>query len=76
MLVRGDEHPSLHVMQGTVSGSRLNGGATEGGVLETEGLALTLVGGRGEGVFTWMVEESDGAEVKDGMGSACLRVIL
>ena len=36
------------------------------------------VGGGGEGVFIWMAQEekSDGAEVKNGMCSAGLRVIL
>ena len=58
-----DEHPSLHVMQGTVScRSLLDTGTTEGHILQSEGLAPAPLGGRGESILTWVAqeEESDG----------------
>ena len=56
----------------------LNIGTTEGGVSEAEGFVLTPIGGGGEGIFTQMAqeEEGNGAEVKNGMDSAGLRVML
>ena len=51
----GDVHPCLHIMQGTVgSTSMWDIGTAEGDVSQLEWCALSLLGGRGEGILTWL----------------------
>ena len=76
----GDVHPCLHIMRGTAAccGSWLDSGTAEGGVLELEGFALSLLRGSRESILTRAAqeEEGDGTQVKDCVCSGGLRVVV
>ena len=51
----GDIHPCLHIIRGTLSGTHtLDVGTAEGDVSQSEGCAPSSLGGRGEGILTWL----------------------
>ena len=70
--------PLLHVMQGAVVGrNALDKGTTEGSVSQVERLAAATVSSGREGVLAWAAEEeeSEGGQVKDGLGSGLVMVL-
>ena len=70
--------PLLHIMQRAVTGGDAQDkGTAKGCVGKVEGLAAATIGSRGEGVLALVVEEeeSEGGQVKDGLGSGLVVVL-
>ena len=75
----GDVGPLLqHIMQRAVTGrDALDKGTAESCVGEPEGLAMAMIGSRGEGILAQLAkeEEGKGREVKDGLSSGLVMVL-
>ena len=58
---KGCVGPLLHIMQRAVTGGdALDKGTAKGCVGELEGLAVAMIGSRGEGIFAWSAKEEEG----------------
>ena len=73
---KGDVGPLLHVIprRAGTGGVTLCDGTAEGGIRESEWLALARVGGWREGVFHRAAKEvkGKGGKVKDGLGTGLI----